>query len=711
MSKISFFKLCYSLTLLFLALVSVYTPLYSQIGTKGQNEIQFEENQIENLIENLENDGELDFNTLYEDLEVYLKRPLDLNEATEVELKESRLLNDIQISQLISHKSEYGDLISLHELQSIPSFDLKTIKALEPFVSVGGGLYDYNMGIGEMLKNAKSELYIKWRRILEDQKGFDQNRTNAYEGDPNKLYLRYKFAHENRLRITLLAEKDSGEAFFAGSNPNGFDFYSAHIHLKEYSQRLKDLIIGDYTVSLGQGLILHNGFGSSKSAYVMDVKKGGRKLKSYNSINETNYNRGVATTLGISKKIKATVFASHKAVDANIISDTTDFEFGFDSFSSFKIDGFHRTPSEIEKERTLRQTSAGASLQYSTNKLSVGINALYDRFNTSLLRDNKAYNLFRFSGQELLNTSVDYSFRWKNLHFFGETAMSDNLSFANLHGVLIGMDKKVDFTVVTRNFDRDYQALIPNAFAETNGAVNEKGIYLGLILRPIKNWTVNSYFDIWQHPWLRFRQDAPSGGREFLIKLNYYKKRKFDFYVQYKYETKEENSPVVENRIDKVAYFDLHRLRIHFDHKLSKALSLRNRIEFSRHREINKISNGYLIFQDILFKPIASKFSFTARYALFDTYDSDSRIYAYENDLIYEFYIPQFSGRGKRYYLNLRYDLNSFVTAEFRYARTHLDFKREPSGEVIRPLIIGSGNDEILGPKQTEIKAQLRFKF
>ena len=676
----------------------------------GQKDIEIEENQIENLIENLENDGELDFNTLYEDLEFYLEKPLDINKADDITLKESRLFNDIQIADLQNHKLQFGDLLSVHELQTIPSFDLKTIKALEPFVAVSGGLYDYNLGLGQMLKESKSELYLKWRRSLEEQKGYEEDRENGFEGDPNKLYIRYKLYHENRFRITFLAEKDAGESLFNKSNPQGFDFYSGHIHLKEYSRTIKDIIIGDYNVSFGQGLVLHNGFGSNKSSYVMDIKKGGRKLKSYSSVNEINFNRGLATTLQIAPQLELTLFASSKKIDAGTIEDAIDIESGLENFSSFRLDGFHRTPSEIEKEGNLLQQSAGASLSYYKKAFNVGFNVLYNQFDKSLVRDDEPYNLYRFEGDRLLNTSIDYTYKWQNLHFFGETARSDNGGMATLNGLLIGMDRKIDVSFLYRNLAKDYQVLNGNAFGETFGASNEQGFYTGLIIRPFKSLTISSYFDLWNHPWLRFSQDAPSSGKEFLINVNYYKKRKFNLYVQYKYETKQQNSPI-DFRIDKLSFFDIHRVRLHFDHSLSKTLRLRNRIEYAHHNEIGKSSTGYLIFQDIIYKPIESPISFTARYALFDTYDSDSRIYAFENDLIYEFYIPQFNGRGRRYYINLRYDLSSAVTFEFRYAQTYLDFKRETDGSIENPLSFGSGNTEIISPKQTDLKAQIRFRF
>ena len=127
---------------------------------------------------------------------------------------------------------------------------------------------------------------------------------------------------------------------------------------------------------------------------------------------------------------------------------------------------------------------------------------------------------------------------------------------------------------------------------------------------------------------------------------------------------------------------------------------MRTRVEFSWFKETSETSKGTLIFQDVIFKPLEKPYSFTARMALFDTNDFDSRIYAYENSLLYEFAIPSFSDRGVRYYLNYRHDIFDFLTAEFRIART-----LKSRGD------IGSGNDFIDGDSRTDIKAQLKFSF
>jgi hypothetical protein len=55
-----------------------------------------------------------------------------------------------------------------------------------------------------------------------------------------------------------------------------------------------------------------------------------------------------------------------------------------------------------------------------------------------------------------------------------------------------------------------------------------------------------------------------------------------------------------------------------------------------------------LFLQDIRYRFAGTALTIWARHCLFLTADWDSRIYAYENDLLYSFNIPALSGKGSR---------------------------------------------------------------
>ncbi|MCB0654467.1 MAG: helix-hairpin-helix domain-containing protein, partial [Saprospiraceae bacterium] len=245
---------------------------------------------IEDFLQNTESEGDFDFNTVFEELQFYQENPIDLNEAGEEDLQSLQLLSDIQILELLNYRRMAGDLISIYELQAIPSFDLLTIRRILPYVTVDKGIDDYQLSIPRMLAEGQNELYLRWSRIVEEQKGYsplEEGQTaQRYLGDPNQFYLRFKHAYSNKLSYGITAEKDRGEEFFAGSNKQGFDFYSAHLFIKDYNRTIKAIAIGDYAVSFGQGLILYSGFGAGKSSYVMNIKRSARVLRPYTSVNE-----------------------------------------------------------------------------------------------------------------------------------------------------------------------------------------------------------------------------------------------------------------------------------------------------------------------------------------------------------------------------------------------------------------------------------------
>ena len=86
----------------------------------------------------------------------------------------------------------------------------------------------------------------------------------------------------------------------------------------------------------------------------------------------------------------------------------------------------------------------------------------------------------------------------------------------------------------------------------------------------------------------------------------------------------------------------------------------------------------------------------------FNVSDFDARIWAYESDLRYEFSIPFFSGTGLRYYLRASYRTRTGIIFEARLSQTNFLDGRE---------MISSGNNEILGSTQTQLKAQVRYRF
>nr|MCU0400094.1 helix-hairpin-helix domain-containing protein [Algoriphagus sp.] len=111
------------------------------------------------------------------------------------------------------------------------------------------------------------------------------------------------------------------------------------------------------------------------------------------------------------------------------------------------------------------------------------------------------------------------------------------------------------------------------------------------------------------------------------------------------------------------------------------------------------VQSGLMVLQDIQFG--REKWRLTGRMALFDTDDFDSRLYAFENNVLWTFAIPAFSGRGIRNYLVGQYQISPTLTAYLRIARTTYTDREE----------ISSGLQTITGNTQTETSLLLRYFF
>jgi hypothetical protein len=96
-----------------------------------------------------------------------------------------------------------------------------------------------------------------------------------------------------------------------------------------------------------------------------------------------------------------------------------------------------------------------------------------------------------------------------------------------------------------------------------------------------------------------------------------------------------------------------------------------------------------------MMKPLA----LNLRFQYFETGDYNSRLYAFENDVLYSFSIPPFYDKGIRSYVNVNYDVSKKLTIWVRLARTMYASR----------TTVGSGNDEITGNHRTDYKFQLMY--
>ncbi len=675
------------------------------LNSNAQETNEIIQQRIEFISEQLESEN-IDLTNLVEVLTYRISHPLNLNSAKLEDLEELGLLSDVEINDLLLHRKKFGKLISIYELQSLTYWSLETIYLVLPFVKVDDRFEQLHFSFKEALKFGKFEAYLRYQRIPEAKKGYSTvsdsvlNSSNSYyHGNPDRYYTRLRYTYRNNLSLGITGEKDPGEQFFKGAQKNGFDFYSFHAYYHG-GKYLRTVALGDYQVQIGQGLNLWSGYAFGKTADVTNIKKSANPIKPYTSVDEMRFMRGAAVELGY-KDFLFTTFASVKKVDAtvNIDSLLDDLEF----VSSINATGFHRTNSEIAKKNGITEIIYGGNLRYEKRGLHLGMAGVSYGYDKNYSKAFQAYNQFDFRGKNTFAGSVDYSYVFKNFQFFGEVSyVTHSKSFANLHGVLLALDSRASMSVVYRNYQRGYETFYNAGFAEGSQTKNEKGVYTALTVKLSKNWTLNTYADLFAFPWLKFQVDAPSKGHEFLIQPSYKPNKVLEIYGRFRQQLRQKNSRNSDGTITEIEDIVQNNYRLNLSYKVSQDFTFKSRVEYvTINRKSNAPENGFVLTQDIVYKPKKYPIDLSLRYALIQTDSYDSRIYSFESNALYVFSVPAYYYKGSRAYAMIRYTFLKRFDLWVRY------------GTFIYANIksLGTGPEQINQARKSDITIQLRVKF
>lgn len=662
--------------------------------------------QLENEAASISTDIEDD--SYWQTLEHLRKHPLNLNTASENELRELHMLTELQVVNMVRYRDLFGKLVSIYELQAVPLWDIKTIKSLLSFVKIDSNEATIE-NFGKRFQKGAKTILLRTSRVMERSKGYEKPAvasTQHYLGSPSKIFLRYTYNFKGLFQYGICGEKDGGEQFFKGKERGGFDFYSAQFFAKKLGI-IQSLAIGDFTVCLGQGLIQWQGFAFKKTAMVMDIKREGTVLHPYSGPGEYNFHRGVGITLQ-KRKWSATWFYSLRKLDANLAFDSSNVPF----ISSLETSGYHRTTNEINDRNDLRCVTYGGNIQVGNSYWHFGMNVIQYAFSFPFRPSGKPYDIFSLDGDHLCNYSIDYSYTFKNAHAFGEIAPGKNNDLAMVHGLLLSLDHNTDLSILYRRISKQYQSLFSNAFTETAAPVNESGLYAGISLRPAMSWQLNAFADIFHFPWLKYLVNAPGYGSNYMLQLTYIPNKEIECLSRLEFNNKPVNSNKTDLIITPVINIRQQNWRTQIDFHISRSLSMQSRTELLwLDKGINLKERGYSGYFGVNFKPSRKLISGNIRLQYFETDSYDSRIYVFEDDPLYSFSIPALFGRGFRYYLNLAFNGTKFLRViQVRKSSFKAWLKIARS---VYPGVsgIGSGLDEINKDHKTELKLQLMMEF
>jgi hypothetical protein len=643
-------------------------------------------------------DADLNYEEVYENLLLLLSSPLDVNTASVEQLRWLGLLSELQLQNLLAYKAENGNLLSVYELQAVPEFNDQLIARFLPFVKVADPKDAVDKSLWKRIANNDNNyIILRTEATLETRRGFITDDTQQkFSGNRAKHYMRFRNSIANDFSVGITAEQDAGEAYAWSPRTHqvGADFLSYHAQLQNKG-RFKNILLGDYQLQVGQGLVLGGAFGGGKGGETINtIRKSNLFALPYTSAAENNYLRGATLTYEISPSLSITPFFSRALRDANQNTDSTAGEVS----TALLATGLHRNAREREDRKQLTETLIGGVIAFHHKNVEAGGIVQHVRYSNPLARTANVYNQFQFRGETNTNIGAYLNYSFFNFTLFSEVAKSTKGGIGLVAGTLGSLSKTVDVAILLRNYQPNYYSFYANALAETNTPQNERGVYWGLKYRVSKSIQASGYIDVFEFPWLRYRSYLPSTGYEWLARVQYQPAKTISLSVQLREEAKERNVNA-DNTFYTTAVGKKHTGFINADYSYNRTLSFKTRLQASRYSIHGKSTTGMTLFQDVTWD--VGKIRISGRYALFDTEDFDNRQYVVEKDVWLAYSFPAYNGTGIRCYVLFQYDISRRVSCWLRYAYLRVENRTS----------LGSGMDETEGNERNDIKLQVRIKL
>ncbi len=684
----------------------IISMLYIKIYAQTNNDLIIE--HFEKMSENSDEEYS-DYSELLESYWSITENPININSDDIDLLAELKFISIFQLENIKTYKKNYGDFQFIEELYEVEELDSLSIEIIKPIICLEAEKDYEKIKFKNVFKYGKHKVLLEANQSLNKKKGYNDiedsllydNPNSIYLGSPQKLYLRYNFTYKDKIEAGIVLEKDPGE-YLLKSNINdsirkmlgkqcysGFDYSSVHICFN-YFGFCKALAIGDYKISFGQGLTM--GSGMAFVANGSSLLRRNKKISASKSANEAYYLRGIASTFEY-KNFELSVFYSNKKSDANVITYDTLSDTPL-QISSLQQSGLHRTYNEIMDRKVIRQQLYGFNLSYRISNFQIGYTLHKTYLKAELIPDKNIYNTFYFKGKELTNQGLDFYYILNKILLYGEIAMSNNKGLAGLIGTSIQASGYIEFTILYRNYAKDYQCLYSNAFSSSSNTRNEKGWYLSSALSLAANWKFITSFNFYKSDWLKNTAYSPSHAYEFDSQLNYQADKNTLLFIEYRNKSKMKNCN--DDVFQKYLIEEKsNMLRFHATYNLSDAITLKNRAEYHFNKSNNEKNYSYLIYQDIIYNPKEKSYNIALRYELFNA--EKGSVYAYENDVLYAFAVGGLSGKGIRTYLVGKVKIYENIQISGKIGFTFYDNK----------TVIGSGLETIENNWRGDGKVQI----
>lgn len=634
---------------------------------------------------------------LYATVTGQVDQPVNLNGCSREELAATGIFSPFQVFAILDQRERYGPFLSIYELAAIPGINREFLEEIQPMISFSAGaLHGPSVHIdGNLLTNVSARLPRVSGMLLTGPE------PAPYQGGLLKYTQRLQLNYGEKLSFGAAFEKDAGESWTNRKRPEhlaGYLSFTPGGHIKE-------LVIGNFRIHRGMGLVHGLGFNSRGTSKPLT---GYRRSygKPFASTLEYDYFRGIYGQASAGKW-EMDLFLSHQPADISFFR----MEAKSGLFGMTRKTGLHRTLSERQGVHLARLSAAGASFNRSGKNLYAGCSFTAGQMRLTKMGMDSLQTRDPGKAQRSAISLYGVAFG-STFELYGEFAMDNSLHGAFLLGGTLVINPAISCDASVKRVAPGYRGVMPGPERDYEDAYN---LRLGCSIAPFRYGRIRMYHAL--------KTAAPGtspadiAGPERYTTIEYSQSTGSGPEIRIIYIGTTVQEIVASNKPGNGMYKikKQQHLRIHFRWEPSGKCILQGRIEISTIRNGEMGSSlfytatsakagtdrtsepgdpeagsnrawmsygpgitpgkgiihgtGSMAYQQVQLVP-REGIRITYRYLIFDVPNWENRIYTYEPGVRYSFLFPAWYGKGSRNVLVVSAKVSRRITLRCKYGWT-----------------------------------------
>jgi hypothetical protein len=499
--------------------------------------------------------------------------------------------------------------------------------------------------------------------------------SGAYSGSRLASYSRAMVDIHGTWHAGVLIDRDAGES----SLTDRLGWYVQYTG----TGLLRSAVLGDYTVSSGQGIVFWKSAARSKGIDASSVARHeSHRLRPYLSPTVNACMKGAAVQIG-SEKWEMTVFTAFSALDAS--TDTIGGGLG-----SLNASGLHRTASESAHSGAGREQVTGISslvrFRHGLLDAALGVDAAWFKWNRTIKTSGPVPARLCNLGIAGLNADLVAG----SARLFGELGRNTSGAMAGIIGLSASSGPACTASLLYRCYARGFTSPRGFAFGEDNGATsNETGVYLGIKVRPFRKLRLSAYMDRFRFPGGRPSIPVPSSGTDMMLAAEWTPAPRFSIAARVSHALKDKALGIVDSsgrNVHAIVARRQWRFRLDCTYDDRRNCMARFRIEWAEAAFVTLPNHydGIALSADVRVV-LTPEITLKCGLANFSTDSYESRISRIESDVRGLTGLSILSGKGVRMHAMTTWSPMTGLILTIKYGRTIMDGVRS----------IGSGQDEV----------------